>query len=134
MVYSSGACNKRCTVDEHIIERYDLHDTNTYTSPTNHVIVLKCSNASKPGRQAYTSCFVIAQEKAKVNLWSVNGEDFPSQSKPSISSPCLRSSSTTEHSKKFAYFAQVLEKNLIHSALLRPLQLTLETFHILPGF
>ena len=33
--------------------RCDHYDTGTYTSPTKHVIVLKCPNASKTGRQAY---------------------------------------------------------------------------------
>jgi len=53
MVYSSGAGNNRCTVGGRILGRCDRYDTGTYMSPTKHVIVLKCPNASKTGRQAY---------------------------------------------------------------------------------
>jgi len=55
------------TVDERILGRCDRYDTGTYTSPTKHVIVLKCPNASKTGRQAYNP-----YSKQAVEIW-----DFP---------------------------------------------------------
>lgn len=54
MVYLPGAGSNRCTVDERILERCDHYDTGTCTSPTNHVIVLKCPDASKTGARLTT--------------------------------------------------------------------------------
>jgi len=57
----------RFTVNERILGRCNRYDTGTYyMSPTNHVIVLKCLNASKNGRQAYTGCYLRKYDKPEL--------------------------------------------------------------------